>query len=93
MSMLMHVCNAAELRLDKYYESVQGSADGVLSEEELEDLVRELREPELQHPLMELRARHLKGSEVTARGGYTALPNTAPPDPQTSRTAAFGVDH
>ena len=37
-----HACcmYAAEPRLDKYYDSVQDSADGVLPEEELEALVR-----------------------------------------------------
>lgn len=54
-----------ESRLDKYLEWVNDQDDGVLEEEQIEQLCAELGEPELLHHLIELRARHLRMNTTT----------------------------
>lgn len=44
-------------RLDAYVERARLSPDGLLTQDDVEDLVHELEEPGLQHPLTELRNR------------------------------------
>ncbi|MEW5307008.1 MAG: hypothetical protein WDW36_009430 [Sanguina aurantia] len=54
-----------EPRLDKYLDWVNDQDDGVLEEEQIEQLCVELGEPELLHHLIELRARHLRMNTTT----------------------------
>lgn len=43
--------------MDKYVERSKLSPDGLLTQDDVDDLCHELEEPALQHPLSELRAR------------------------------------
>jgi hypothetical protein len=66
-------------RLDKYYEAANDCPEGVLSEDDIDALVEDLREPDLLEALLSLRAKALRdGNARTSRGGdeYTALPPT-----------------
>lgn len=82
-----HVC-----RLDRYYDLANDCPDGVLTEDDIEALVSDIREPDLLEALMSLRSKALRDTNArTSRGGdeYTALP---PTDPGASPTA-FGATH
>jgi hypothetical protein len=77
-------------RLDKYYDLAFDCPDGVLSEDEIDSLVSDIREPDLLEALLSLRSKALQDGGVrTSRGGdeYSALP---PTDPAASPTG-FGA--
>jgi hypothetical protein len=77
-------------RLDKYHDLANDCPEGVLSEDDIEALVNDIREPDLLEALLSLRAKALRdGNKRTSRSGdeYTALP---PTDPAASPTA-FGA--
>lgn len=77
-------------RLDKYHDLANDCPEGVLSEDDIEALVNDIREPDLLEALLSLRGKALRdGNMRTSRSGdeYTALP---PTDPAASPTA-FGA--
>ena len=46
-------------RLDKYVERVRLSPDGLLTQDDVDDICHELGEPTLHHPMSELRTRYV----------------------------------
>lgn len=77
-------------RLDKYHDAANDCPEGVLSEDDIEALVNDLREPDLLDALLSLRSKALRDAgNRTSKGGdeYTALP---PGDPGSSPTG-FGA--
>jgi len=67
--------------LDKYYDAANECPEGVLSEDDIDAMVADLREPDLLDALLSLRSKALReGGARTSRGGdeYTALPPTDP---------------
>lgn len=84
----LHTCLLC--RLDKYYDLANDCPEGVLSEDDIESLVSDIREPDLLEALLSLRSKALRdGKQRTSQGGdeYTALP---PTDPAASPTG-FGA--
>jgi hypothetical protein len=68
-------------RLDRYYDSAVDCPQGVLSEDDVDALVTDLREPSLQEALHSLRTKALRDeNRRTSRGGdeYVSLPPTDP---------------
>eukprot|EP00798_Chlamydomonas_sp_ICE-L_P021694 gene21694-28717_t len=67
---------APEKKLDKYCERSKLSPDGLLTNDDIEDMCDDLREDGLQHALVELRVRYLKRitSKRGAGEGYAMLP-------------------
>lgn len=67
--------------LDKYHDLANDCPEGVLTEDDLEALVTDLREPDLLEALLSLRNKALRElGRRTSRGGeeYVALPPTDP---------------
>ncbi len=60
--------------MDSYIERCKMSPDGMLTNDDIEDLCHELGEDSLQHPLTELRARYLKRQTAHTGDGYAMLP-------------------
>ncbi|KXZ43427.1 hypothetical protein GPECTOR_91g581 [Gonium pectorale] len=63
--------------MDLYILKARLSPDGVLGCEDIEDLVHDLQQQPLSHPLTELRARHLKKTQ-TMNADYALLPMSTP---------------
>ncbi|GFH22845.1 uncharacterized protein HaLaN_20367, partial [Haematococcus lacustris] len=69
---------AGDARLDPFLEAALGSPEGVLDEDTIEILCSSLGEKELLEPLLELRARRLRESQVVHGSGaskYSLLPS------------------
>ena len=64
-----------DTRLDPYLECAAGSPEGVLCEDDIEQMCHDLKEPTLLQPLLELRERHLRNNVQTNRQ-YTLLPSS-----------------
>ncbi|KAF5841836.1 hypothetical protein DUNSADRAFT_10899 [Dunaliella salina] len=72
----VRVCYAGDERLNKYVERLKLCPDGILTQDDVDDLVHELGEPQLLHPLSELRNRYLKRVRHKGEGDYALLPAT-----------------
>ncbi|KAL6753124.1 hypothetical protein V8C86DRAFT_2734512 [Haematococcus lacustris] len=84
----VRVCYAGDERLDKYAERVRLSPDGLLTQDDVEDLCHDLEEPGLLHPLSELRSRYCKRIQRKT-GDYALLPaKDVSDDESISSTAA-----
>eukprot|EP00879_Flechtneria_rotunda_P009390 GHRR01009832.1.p1 GENE.GHRR01009832.1~~GHRR01009832.1.p1 ORF type:complete len:342 (+),score=115.83 GHRR01009832.1:46-1026(+) len=73
----------AEPRLDKYHDLANDCPEGVLSEDDIDSLVKVLQEPDLQDALLSLRNKALRDAgHRTSKGGeeYVALPPQDPTD-------------
>ena len=62
-------------RLDKYVDRVDNSAEGVLTDEDIEELCHDVQESSLNHPLQELRNRFIR-RHVQHKSDYAALPDS-----------------
>ena len=60
--------------MDTYIERCKSNSDGLLTNDDIEDLCNELGEESLLHPLTELRARYLKRQVKHTDDGYAMLP-------------------
>lgn len=72
---------ALPCRLDRYHDIANDCPEGVLPEDEIENLVADLREPDLAEALLSLRNKALRESgKRTSKGGdeYVALPPSDP---------------
>eukprot|EP00775_Hariotina_reticulata_P009155 gene9155-9323_t len=68
-------------RLDKYHDLANDSPEGVLTEDDIDALVTDLREPDLLEALLSLRSKALReAGKRTSRSGeeYVALPRGDP---------------
>mmetsp|Transcript_21373 Transcript_21373/g.59240 ORF Transcript_21373/g.59240 Transcript_21373/m.59240 type:complete len:554 (+) Transcript_21373:158-1819(+) len=72
----VRVCYAGDERLNKYVERLKLCPDGILTQDDVDDLCHELGEPQLLHPLSELRNRYLKRLRHKGEGDYALLPAT-----------------
>ncbi|KAF5839249.1 hypothetical protein DUNSADRAFT_1283 [Dunaliella salina] len=72
------VSSGRDFRLDKYYEGVQCSADGVMHEQDVEDMLAEIHEEGLLDALLELRKRRLREQPTCKINGekYNLLPSS-----------------
>lgn len=70
---------AGDARLDPFVEHAQHNSDGLLSEDDIEDLCEQLGEPDLVQPLLELRRRELR-SLCKGGTGYVQLAGHGPED-------------
>lgn len=66
-------------RLDAYVLKARLSPDEMLGVEDIEDLVHDVAQPGLLHPLTELRTRYLKKADKL-KADYALLPMNAPAD-------------
>ncbi|KAG2498712.1 hypothetical protein HYH03_003452 [Edaphochlamys debaryana] len=80
---------APQPKMDLYILKSRLAPDGVLGSEDIEDLVHDLREPALAHPLQELRARFLKKTQTT-NADYALLPMTSPDQDEAFSSAGSG---
>mmetsp|Transcript_20156 Transcript_20156/g.56135 ORF Transcript_20156/g.56135 Transcript_20156/m.56135 type:complete len:332 (+) Transcript_20156:114-1109(+) len=74
----VRVCYAGDFRLDKYYEGVQCSVDGVMHEQDVEEMLAEIHEEGLLDALLELRKRRLREQPTRTHNGekYGLLPSS-----------------
>mmetsp|Transcript_7104 Transcript_7104/g.12190 ORF Transcript_7104/g.12190 Transcript_7104/m.12190 type:complete len:563 (+) Transcript_7104:212-1900(+) len=69
----VRVCYAGCEELDKYIEQTKLNLDGLLTQDDVDDLCHDLGQDGLLHPLTELRSRYLKRSQQKT-GDYALLP-------------------
>eukprot|EP00878_Enallax_costatus_P039990 GHUV01045948.1.p1 GENE.GHUV01045948.1~~GHUV01045948.1.p1 ORF type:complete len:134 (+),score=28.46 GHUV01045948.1:222-623(+) len=77
----IRVSYVEEPSLDKYHDLANDCPEGVLSEDDIEHLVSDLKEPDLAEALLSLRNKALREfGRRTSKGGeeYVALPPTDP---------------
>ncbi|KAG2427568.1 hypothetical protein HXX76_012222 [Chlamydomonas incerta] len=86
----VRICYAPEPKMDLYILKARLSPDGVLGSEDIEDFCHDLKEPQLLHPLTELRNRHLKKTQ-TMNADYALLPMNAPDGEDPYSSSAGGA--
>ncbi|KAG2446877.1 hypothetical protein HYH02_008033 [Chlamydomonas schloesseri] len=86
----VRICYAPEPKMDLFILKARLSPDGVLTSEDIEDFCHDLKEPQLLHPLTELRNRHLKKTQ-TMNADYALLPMNAPDGDDPYSSSAGGA--